>query len=517
MAIPPHRQRESPANGSSKPAADNQAADPVEEFIKNLPSPREVLQKSSGADVTQKVIVACDELVRQSKSQQSADADFDYILKHVKEALHSLQKTQHAVPGFEIYVRLAVLALSSDISDDDQSGKARQLRFLRWWAKGLKDDPSGRYEFLPENAALKKCAASYCGQDCQAKDWKQHKPLCRQLRQLRHGVSVFQEIFEHFLTITSLNLAPVKKIVEKDGVVVMEVDIEKSDSTAPAGKFVRFPHELAFSPEVSMAAMMFVQCNAVMHTMRPLFEALIRPSCAEITRVAFGSKNIERPVRPTRRGLDLDDLSLDGLNSLNLHEISVVKLPCGVEMALDPTCAQYGWKENISLWSSYRKHRVLEVVERKPLKPEDPTSRIARAADGFGVLRNEMTDELSPMSLVVEKMVSKLLPQIKDRFGGIAGFLQLKETVFKGAQADVVAVAKQGLSNLIDVANNPAPYKLPPGLDKANICFVGLEDADIDLETEGLPSEFRRWMKTCRKRRRFDCLRQRKTRMGARE
>lgn len=240
--------------------------------------------------------------------RQSTDPDAGYLLEHAMKA-HT-----ERVPLKYIYQRLVMLALDKGIADDDDSLKARQLRFYRWIVHGRKDETAHfgpgsngspdldiSKALLPESPAFNKCAEcgnegaskqcsgcsirngsrttfaiSYCGKECQQNHWKKHKSLCRQMQQLHRAMSLFQDIFDHFLTLVFLLVEQPKQIAEENGIVVVRFAARKTSSPSQGPAMPRFNFELAPSPDIARTILTHSACGLPLSAARGLFEMLIR-------------------------------------------------------------------------------------------------------------------------------------------------------------------------------------------------------------------------------------------------
>ncbi|KAK4031696.1 hypothetical protein C8A01DRAFT_41853 [Parachaetomium inaequale] len=231
----------------------NATDDPVDNFFRRMPPAIKDAPSLWTQNACFLIQNACQLLVTESMVRASADPDHKYLLEHVKRA-----PTEH-LPAQYILQQLALLAFTQGVADDDDSHKARCLRHCRWMAQGRKDKtarfgpvsdtdavPSVSKAVLPESStfnlcaecgkdgATKQCAGclvrtdntttlatSYCSKECQIKHWGSHRALCRRLQQISRAVSLFQDIFEQFLTLTSPDGYLTEKITEKNGMVVV--------------------------------------------------------------------------------------------------------------------------------------------------------------------------------------------------------------------------------------------------------------------------------------------------------
>lgn len=292
--------------------------DPVDNFFRRMPAPTKDSPSLLTQQGTRVMEIACQQFVVESMFRQSTDSDFDYLLKNVKKA-----STEPAPAPF-VLQQLAMLALTKGVARDDESFKARYLRFCRWVVQGRKDEAANfdavvtpspaivvSKAFLPEDAAAGQCAecgkqgatkhcsgclirenehatfaTSYCGGECQEKHWKKHRALCRQVQQINRATTTFQPIFEHFLALTCPDNFVPSEIAEKHGMVVVKYrdmnnawDMLGQLSGNQQDKLFKFPLKLASSPDIGRAALMHSRCGETLTRARTLFEMLIRRKC----------------------------------------------------------------------------------------------------------------------------------------------------------------------------------------------------------------------------------------------
>jgi hypothetical protein len=154
----------------------------------------------------------------------------------------------------------------------------------------------------------------------------------------------------------------------------------------------------------------------------------------------------------------------DEHNALMVHEITIATLSCGMTVAIDPTGIQYGWKETISPWSTYKEHRVGYICDAA--KALHPDTAGLYDLDRLGVrsprdiLPASMTSEENNEQLLIETVVLSLTSQLKRRYGGVKEFLALKEGEFALARIAVVEAAERGLTMVADEIRNAAQPRI---------------------------------------------------------
>lgn len=173
-------------------------------------------------------------------------------------------------------------------------------------------------------------------------------------------------------------------------------------------------------------------------------------------------------------------------NALTVHEIAVATLPCGMTVALDATGMQFGWKENISPWSTYKQHRVNYICKENDLAPDSPGLQEDESFGGPRDLTNAralgMAVTEKHEQLIMETTVMSLTSQIKTRYGDVKNFLRLKENEFIPARTAVLAAAKRGLTMLADEMGNSAlPKRLVLRSPAPREAFTTGRAGDMDL------------------------------------
>jgi hypothetical protein len=154
----------------------------------------------------------------------------------------------------------------------------------------------------------------------------------------------------------------------------------------------------------------------------------------------------------------------DEHNAIMVHEITIATLSCGMAVAIDPTGIQYGWKENISPWATYKEHRVNYICDAA--KDLHPHTAGLYDLDRLGVrsLRDILPASMASVEndeqLLMETVVMSLTSQIKRRYGGVKEFLQLKEGEFARARIAVVEAAERGLTMVADEIRNAARARI---------------------------------------------------------
>lgn len=189
--------------------------------------------------------------------------------------------------------------------------------------------------------------------------------------------------------------------------------------------------------------------------------------------VGFEPKNVEKPVHCAYQ-------DWDEYNSLMGHEIILASLPCGMTVALDSACIQFGWKEKISSWSAYKEHRVNHITRAKDLSPTTAGSTDDPSIHLLGLMRGANWRNNTEL-LLMETVVLSLTSQLKSRFGGVKNFLRLKDPGFTLARTAIVAAAKRGLTMLADEINNSAEPRILDPSDSGRRSAAGQKSSEKDI------------------------------------
>jgi hypothetical protein len=161
-------------------------------------------------------------------------------------------------------------------------------------------------------------------------------------------------------------------------------------------------------------------------------------------------------------------------------------------VVLDPTGMQYGWKEHISLWSTYEEHRVHWIGESMVLGPGCTGIQHSENHEGVaelvqrGFISPDRHSEDCEEQRLMETVVLSLHSQIKARFGGVNPFLQLKGADYAAAAAAFTAAAKRVLTMLAGEINNGAEIKIigPPSTDGNANTGQGCNQTEIIWSSE---------------------------------
>jgi hypothetical protein len=108
----------------SQPPGDT-AGDPLDSFFRRLPAPKKDAPSLMSPEASYQIQEACELFKAEIMSRPPADPDSMYILEHIERAEGEPILSQY------ILQRLVMLALTNGVADDDDSAKARYLRYCR--------------------------------------------------------------------------------------------------------------------------------------------------------------------------------------------------------------------------------------------------------------------------------------------------------------------------------------------------------------------------------------------------
>lgn len=373
------------------------SSNPADVFFENLPSPEE-FRAATDFPTYCKVILQVIWLIdafsmiyhNWNDFGGTNDPEFDQLVKTVFE-----ERSENRMLCFRAFeAALAGWALDRSRDCDKlpaTTAKDKLISYYLWVIRGRKDEESRRdveihtdgvptassHDFLPSSDSKKcmpcascgkagstaRCAGCsivqdgrvvygtfYCNRDCMKAHWKKHKRACKDVRGLRRSSAIFTDLFLELTRYTPFGVT--KSISEEDGMIVVVADYPFERILLGKTVLMKFPCELASSEEQALACRTVGWCQHVTGTARKLFEELIQPACHLVEEVHFAPKNVHKPIRHIIPDGEHDFPIVSG------HAAIRVTLPSGQRFALDPTGAQYGWREHLAPWDDYERHRV---------------------------------------------------------------------------------------------------------------------------------------------------------------
>ncbi|KAI1369231.1 hypothetical protein F5Y08DRAFT_334644 [Xylaria arbuscula] len=305
----------------------------------------------------------------------SKDPDYQYLVKHAKKSFVD-------GPSNTSYLRqqLAHLAIQKTFSRKDQSFKARQLKYHRWLALGMKSesypfqnrDPNGmpsttRIGVLVNPTACASCGkrganmrcpnccslqdeahvlekTAYCNKKCVQDHYKAHQKD-HMFRRLHEATYMYR----------------LAKIYRKNGLLYL-ID-ENWDRAGITGRhvFIPPPKGLAESEEMYLGLLLWAQAEEVKLSPSFLIDYILQPVCKEIKIVYTQTRNVLSPHC---------QMSADGkVTNLNLHRHTVLKLTLRSDetYVLDLSAPQFGWKETLAPWDAWTNLRAF-ISDSEPFR-----------------------------------------------------------------------------------------------------------------------------------------------------
>ncbi|KAI8944681.1 hypothetical protein F4801DRAFT_599405 [Xylaria longipes] len=349
--------------------------DSVEKFFKALADP-EGNDKADSLAAASQLSKALETFIKDPPSQ---DPDYQYLLNH---ALKGFKKPASVAAYFR--QQLAQLAVQKTVQRKDKSFKARQLKYHKWLACGMKSEtwpfPNGKPEGCPSTARIAglanptSCAAchktganlrcpdctfqdekfvvektAYCNKKCLQDHHDTHKLICEGRVMVYRAASLLEYIFMAMQEATYVY--PLGKVYEKNGIVYLIDD--SWDRAGMTGRtiFFPFPKHLVESADIHHALLLWGQCKELSLSLFPLIKYLFKPMCKSLDLAFTQPKNVIRPICQVSSGRALN---------LCLHRHIALKLTLtsGETYVIDLTAAQFGWKEVLSPWETWKDLRV---------------------------------------------------------------------------------------------------------------------------------------------------------------
>lgn len=163
-------------------------------------------------------------------------------------------------------------------------------------------------------------------------------------------------------------------------------------------------------------------------------------------KVKFVPKNIARPIhwclRVSASGSITPSLEQEDVNSFRDHEVIRVTLPSVVHAAIDPTGIQFGWRDYLTPWSAFARHRIHRIKGEAPCRSihQDrilPTGPLGVSQTAWrGPTCSWRERESSNRSRLLGKGG-------KDGgYGGVPGLLRLKDSSFSKARTVLLSRAR---------------------------------------------------------------------------
>ncbi|KAK0733234.1 hypothetical protein B0T26DRAFT_669656 [Lasiosphaeria miniovina] len=401
-----------------------------------------------------------------------------------------LEKAVEKRSGVYLLGDLALLALKGPVPKDVTDTEAKHLRYYKWVAEGRKDEDSPfassassssssfaksaptSHDVLPEDpkastcgncgtsGATQNCAGcydvfgagnisagqAYCNQECQKAHWDQHKSECRELKRLQISMAQFQEIFEHL--VASAYRVALAEISEENGLIRAKGRRGADERAAYLGKHIakKFRYNLAPSRDAGKAVLMHGRGAEFVDQCKPLVDFFLKDlPHKSVEQVTFYVKNCHRSVW-------LEDDGSHTFSPFTPHQVLRITLACGRAVVVDASGAQFGWREVLSPWETYKRHRVHAVIG-------EASHQVAAAMTASrGNPTGDFAHDASAIkALMAEKLAAYLLPMVAG-----ADTFDLQDLSPKGraARFELVTSAKAFIDKLARVLEKSQAFKL---------------------------------------------------------
>ena len=133
-------------------------------------------------------------------------------------------------------------------------------------------------------------------------------------------------------------------------------------------------------------------------------------------------------------------------------------------LALDPAGMCFGWKETVSDWEHYAKHRVFALREIRPLEPVTLEHDLPRPSKGTQMVKENAWKHS------VQYIVLTLQKRIRQKFTNVNELYKMQdEKQFAAIRDSLVDAAKQGLTTLMRHVGLKGAMVVKAGKDKDDL------------------------------------------------
>ncbi|KAI1267705.1 hypothetical protein F5Y18DRAFT_424840 [Xylariaceae sp. FL1019] len=274
----------------------------------------------------------------------------------------------------------------------DISSKSKQLRYQCWIFKGRKDEdnpfrrtespaapPMNMHVCIPWRLIhFGKCATCggkntksickgcfntvdslgglvimYCNKTCKITHWEDHKAQCRGRRMIWRAASLIHDLYLMFRKRTCVTNGLVS-IKEQKGVACIRYTNMRRSALLGEQCIRHFPSHITDSEDLADAALMVNKSQDVLIDFHSFLELFLYPLCEKMEVITIAPQNARRPTYQEADGIIVS-------NMFNTHSVLRVTLSYGEQFAVDLTGAQYGWRDVVSTWFAWSKHRALSM------------------------------------------------------------------------------------------------------------------------------------------------------------
>ncbi|TPX14432.1 uncharacterized protein E0L32_005396 [Thyridium curvatum] len=395
---------------------------------------------------------------------------------------------------------LASVALDStsdiNIGEGSTNKKFEHLAYYRWLALGAKDedDPfedhpkkkkAPSHKHIPTDILSSVCGncgkgganhncdkclirsdgrsafkQAYCNKACKLAHGAAHKTACEEMQRVSRAASMFKEVFVHYLL--KMNYHDLTDITEKDGLVVNTLASLAPKAYTGGIAFHSFPTHLARTREEAVASLLAIQTRECLDNFENMLKTFFRrvgtdlviffggaittrlPLVKSIERVSVLPKNVERPacnVDGDKSGI------LKHFISMESHDLIRLTTESGIELAFDPTGAQFGWSEVITPWEAYESHRVQQIISATGpndiVRPEKHQYMLMRYGSAQG---QQVAEVLTTRTIMMIKLTTVLNAEIF-KGGGMFNMTNLGHDEFLSTQGRLLEACKDAIDS----------------------------------------------------------------------
>ncbi|KAI0911836.1 hypothetical protein F4823DRAFT_584376 [Ustulina deusta] len=437
------------------------AMDAVDKLFAAMLDPESTVARHAMSE-TEKLTLALREFTKEPPSQ---DIDYPYLLAHAQQACATASTT-----GLYFAQQLAHLAVHKPVSRKDKSQKARQLKFYRWVAHGMKVEmypfATGHPHGPPSTmriatlASPMGCAAcgktganmrcpdcafhddghilemtSYCNKKCLNDHYDAHRSICEGRKMVFRAASLLDFMFVAMQEATYAY--QLGKVFKKNGIVYL---VDSSwDRAGMTGRrlFIPFPKHLTDSVEMQRSLVLWGQGGDVTLSSFPLIKYLFKPFCKHMELATIRAKNVLTPMCQLSSGQALN-------NCLHQHRVLRLTLMSDEQYVIDLTAAQFGWKETLAPWTWWA-HLRASTVQYEPFKAANGKDLLEIQQS---VVEAQQQEARVPLVRSIVKELETSL-QANPSFHSFDKLLKSGAEDYKRAEYDIMGMVRQKIYMLV--------------------------------------------------------------------
>ncbi|RWA13401.1 hypothetical protein EKO27_g1734 [Xylaria grammica] len=458
--------------------------DSVEELFRGFTDPESV--RVSEGETSYRFTKA---LAQFLKGPASEDPDYEYLITHARKAFSPGESTVNY-----FCQQMAHLAVQKSINRKDKSHKARQFKYHRWFALGMKHEtfpfPTARPPGPPSTARIATmvnpicCAScgkgnanmrcpgcafqddrfivektSYCNKQCLQDHYETHNPICEGRKMIYRATSLLYFIFVAMQEATYIY--PLEDIHKKNG-VLYAVD-GNFDRVGMTGRrmFIPFPKHLlesmqpSDSTDLQRSLVLWGQSDELCLSLFDLVKFLLKPICKTIEQAYVHPRNVLTPICYLSEGKALNICMFR-------HTVLKVTLRSNEKYVIDLCSAQFGWKETLAPWAPWAE---LRSAQSSILEYQRTTNKL-----GAGILNSALEMEQQEARGMLIKAVLEGLDNIlhtnsADKHRSFDQLLKSDTDNYKSVEYDVKEMVRQKVFIVITNQYHKEQYRVWMGCD----------------------------------------------------